>query len=293
MSRRLTPEDSGFPKIAGGVAIVAGHGVLPRLLAEEFARREIVYRVVIFNIVALEWAAKHPTIPATFEGIGPLFEAIHASGCNTITFAGGLPRPKLDLSGQDAGGKRRAAAMASALRQGDDASLRFFVRMFEAEGLDVIAPQSFLTNLIVQEGIFTEAIPSRADRRDAARAAEIVAALGAVDVGQGAVVAQGICLAVESIQGTDRMLEFVAQNSSGLRPDPAGARGVLFKAPKPDQDLRVDLPAIGAGTIRAAALAGLAGVVVGAGGVFNLEKEETIAEANRLGLFLWGREGTD
>ncbi|MHA1128546.1 MAG: UDP-2,3-diacylglucosamine diphosphatase LpxI domain-containing protein, partial [Alphaproteobacteria bacterium] len=65
--------------------------------------------------------------------------------------------------------------------------------------------------------------------------------------------------------------------------------GVLSKAPKLDQDLRVDLPAIGPDTVRNAAKAGLAGIVISAGGVMVLDRETTISEADRLGLFLWVR----
>ncbi|MBL3554656.1 LpxI family protein, partial [Rhodovulum sulfidophilum] len=123
-----------------------------------------------------------------------------------------------------------------------------------------------------------------------ARAAAIVAALGASDLGQGAVVAQGLCLAVETLPGTDAMLAWVADVAGACRPDPKGAKGVLCKAPKPSQDRRVDLPAIGPATVEAAHRAGLAGIAVEAGGVLVLEPEETLARADALGLFLWVRE---
>ena len=141
--------------------------------------------------------------------------------------------------------------------------------IFEAEGFAVRAPHEILTDLVAPAGVLTRTEPGTADRRDAERAAHIVAALGAADVGQAAVVAGGICLGLESIQGTDSLLEFVARTAAEVRP--AGARGVLFKGPKPGQDRRMDLPAIGPGTIEGAAAAGLAGVVVEADGVMILE----------------------
>ena len=65
---------------------------------------------------------------------------------------------------------------------------------------------------------------------------------------------------------------------------------MLFKAPKPGQDRRVDLPAIGPGTLEGAAAAGLAGVAVEAGGVMILGFAATVAAADAAGLFLWARE---
>ena len=108
-------------------------------------------------------------------------------------------------------------------------------------------------------------------------------------MGQGAVVAQGVCLAVETIQGTDAMLASVAATSAGLRPEPANGAGVLFKGPKPGQDWRVDLPSLGPGTVAAASAAGLAGIAFRAGGVLLLGRDETVAAADAAGLFLWGR----
>ncbi|MFC3118072.1 UDP-2,3-diacylglucosamine diphosphatase LpxI domain-containing protein [Jhaorihella thermophila] len=63
----------------------------------------------------------------------------------------------------------------------------------------------------------------------------------------------------------------------------------MFKAPKPGQDRRADLPAIGPETIRGAAVAGLNGVVIEAQGVMVLDRAEVIAECDRLDLFLWVR----
>jgi UDP-2,3-diacylglucosamine hydrolase len=110
-----------------------------------------------------------------------------------------------------------------------------------------------------------------------------------VDVGQGAVVAQGLCLAVEALPGTDAMLAAVADLPGGLRPDPAQGRGLFYKAPKPGQDLRIDLPALGPRTVEQAAAAGLGGIAWQAGGVICLDLPAMIAQANRAGLFLWAR----
>jgi DUF1009 family protein len=71
----------------------------------------------------------------------------------------------------------------------------------------------------------------------------------------------------------------------------AGSRqGVLYKAPKVQQDRRMDLPAIGPTTVAKAAAAGLAGIAWEARGALLLDAEQTMAEAERLGLFLWSRQ---
>ena len=273
---------------ADGLAIVAGRGALPRLLAETCRAQGRSYQVVVFDGVELDWLAGHPAIRAAFEKPGRLFADLRAAGCRRVTFAGGLDRPQLSPARFDLKMLRLAPRLLAGIKGGDDATLRLVAGIFEAEGFAVEAPQAILPDLVAGAGVLGRHVPTDDDRADAARAAAIVAALGAVDVGQGAVVAGGICLGLESIQGTDALLAFVARTPPELRP--AGARGVLYKAPKPGQDRRVDLPAIGPGTIERAAAAGLAGVAVEAGGVMILDYAGAVAAADAAGLFLWARE---
>jgi DUF1009 family protein len=74
------------------------------------------------------------------------------------------------------------------------------------------------------------------------------------------------------------------QSWFGLRRREEG--GVLIKAAKRGQDLRVDMPTIGPRTVMEAAKAGLSGIAIGAGSTFVLEQEKTLRTADRLGLFL-------
>ena len=273
---------------AEGIAIVAGRGDLPRLIAEDCARRGVPYRVVLFDGVALDWAAAHPVVPAHFEKPGRLFADLRAAGCGQVTFAGGIVRPKLRPFGFDLTMLRLAPRVIRGLAAGDNSTLRMVAGIFEAEGFRVRAPHEILSDLLAPVGVLGRVAPTEADRRDADRAAAIVAALGAVDVGQGAVVAGGICLGLESIQGTDAMLDFVARTAGPVRP--AGAKGVLLKAAKPGQDRRMDCRRSAPAPSRAPR-AGLAGVAVEAGGVMILNLAASVAAADAAGLFLWVREG--
>lgn len=106
--------------------------------------------------------------------------------------------------------------------------------------------------------------------------------IGALDVGQAAVVHQGLVLAVEAIDGTDAMLSRVA----GIRQEEKG--GVLVKVRKPGQENRADLPTVGLDTVKKAFDAGLNGIAVEAGGALILDREAAIAEADTRGLFLLG-----
>lgn len=273
----------------GGLGIVAGRGDLPRLLAEDCAGRGATCRVVTFAGVDLPWAGDHAAIPARFEQPQALFSALRAAGCDRVVFAGAMDRPALDPAAMDATFQSYAPRLMPALAAGDDAVLRIVLSMFTDAGFDIVTPQDCLGALLRPAGVLGKTQPSAADRADAARAARIVAELGRLDIGQGAVVAQGLCLAMETLPGTDAMLGFVAGLDRERLPDAEGAKGVLFKAPKPAQDQRIDLPAIGLDTLHGAAKAGLAGVVTQAHGVLHIGGDALVVEADRLGLFLWSR----
>ena len=266
----------------GGIAIVAGQGVLPRLVAERLRADGAAYRVVVLAGVGVDWAAGHPVIDAAFERLGALVSDLKAAGIGRIVFAGAMTRPALDPSRADRAFLAVAPRLMAALAQGDDATLRFVLSLFEDEGFGILEPQAVLPALLPGEGELATARPDPRDLQDIARARQIVAKLGEADVGQGAVVAGGICLGVETIGGTDRLLSGVAALPAPLR----GRRGVLVKAPKPGQDRRVDLPAIGPETADAAVSAGLAGIAFPAGEVLVLDREEAVRRADAGGLFL-------
>jgi DUF1009 family protein len=65
--------------------------------------------------------------------------------------------------------------------------------------------------------------------------------------------------------------------------------GILFKAPKPTQDQRADLPLIGLRTVMMAAEAGLDGIVIEAGGVMVLDLPTVRKVLDAQGMFLWVR----
>lgn len=269
--------------MSGLTALIAGQGALPGLLAAEAPD------LMVCELDGVPASVPGPE-PLRFriERLVPFLDGLVDRGVSRVCFAGAMRRPRLEPEMFDARTASLVPRLIGAMQAGDDATLRAVIKLFEEWDLEVIGADEIAPDLVPGAGVLV-GTPSEADAADAARAAEIVAALGAVDVGQGAVVAQGLCLAVEALPGTDAMLEFVALHV-GLRPDPRGARGVFYKAPKPGQDRRIDLPAIGPETVARAARAGLAGIAFEAGGILLLDRPATLSAAEAAGIFLWARE---
>lgn len=261
-------------------ALIAGTGALPALLAAA-APKMLICEMEGFA------AAVPGAEPVRFrvERLVPFLDGLVERGITRVCFAGAMQRPRLEPELFDARTASIVPRLLGAMQAGDDATLRAVIALFEEWGLEVVGADAIAPDLVPGEGVLCGA-PSAQDEADAARAAAIVAALGAVDVGQGAVVARGLCLATEALPGTDAMLDFAALHRALV---PAPKAGVFFKAPKPGQDRRIDLPAIGPQTVAKAAAAGLAGIVFEAGGVLLLDRAATVQAAEAAGLFLWGR----
>lgn len=269
-------------------AIIAGQGGLPAHLVAALRAAEAPYVVGSLHGFPPDLPDEFP-ISFRIERLVPFLDHLAAQGVTRVTFAGSIRRPRIEPELFDPQSAALVPRIVGAMQAGDDAVLRAVAAIFEDWDMAVVGAEAIAPDLVPGPGVLCGA-PTDADRRDAARAAEIVRALGPLDIGQGAVVAQGLCLAIETLPGTDAMLGFVADSRGSLRSDPKGAKGVFYKAPKPGQDRRFDRPTLGPETVCAAARAGLAGVAWEAGGAILLDRDRARAEADASGLFLWARE---
>jgi DUF1009 family protein len=268
------------PPILG---ILAGGGALPgRVAGAAQAAGRTVFLVGLEGFAEPAVLAPFPHAMARIGAAGRILALLRESGCRDLVLVGPVRRPSLLDLRPDAEGARLLARIGRAAFAGDDGLLAAVVRVLGDEGFRVIGAHEILTEAVGPKGQLSRASADAADLADIARGVAVARALGAVDVGQGCVVQQGIVLAVEAIEGTDAMLA----RAAGLRRP--GPGGVLVKLVKPGQDRRADLPTIGIGTIRAAAAAGLRGVAFEAGGTILAERDAMVAAADQTGLFLLG-----
>ncbi len=220
---------------------------------------------------------EHVWVP--LGAIGGAIDALQDAGVGEVVFAGTVKRPSLLNLGLDGRGAKLFAKIGTAAL-GDDRLLTFLVKELEGEGLAVVGADDVLAGLLVEEGTLGRHGPDESAASDIALGLDVAKAVGAMDVGQAVVVQQGVVLGVEGVEGTDALIARCA----GLARE--GPGGVLVKVKKPSQERRVDLPTIGVGTVRAAARAGLRGIVVEAGGTLVLHRDEVVDVADEAGLFV-------
>ena len=272
------------------LGLIAGGGNLPVEIAQHCERSGRPLFVVRLRGFAGPNLAPYAGAEVGIAELGKCFKALKRAGCRAVCLAGNVTRPDFSALIPDMRGLAVLPAAIAAARKGDDALLRVVLGEFEKEGFTVEGAHEVMDDLALGAGALGRHAPAHEDLADVRRAMEVARAVGDLDVGQGAVVCQGLVLAVEAAEGTDAMLARVAGLPQHLRGRAGAPLGVLAKAPKPIQETRVDLPTIGPATVRAVARAGLAGIVGEAGRLLVLEREAVIELADELGVYIVGLE---
>ncbi len=291
------------------LALIAGTGALPVAVAERLSQPYLV--------CALDGFAPSLPVDINFrlEHLGSFLAELKDRGIRQVCMAGAIRRPPIDPTAIDAATAPLVPQIQKALTSGDDGALRAVIAIFEDAGLEIVAAHQVASDLLPPAGVLTKAQPTPEHHQDAQAGDMALIDMGSADSGQACVLQGGNVLIREDANGTDHMLRRYAKLSHtppvetpfdtltdtvgdalGTVADwlsgpaaPQKALPLLMKGPKPNQDLRADMPVIGPGTAVAVIDAGLAGIVIEAGGVLVLELPEVIAALDAHAKFLWVR----
>ena len=279
---------SGPGAVAPPLAILCGAGAFPLEVAGE-ARRAGREPFLVGVVGATDSTIEaYPHVWVRTGEVGKLFASLRARDVAELAMVGAMTRPEFAELRLDWGAVKRAAGLAQLFRHGDNGLLVGLAQIIEREGIRVVGAHEIAPRLLAPVGRFGARAASPQDESDVGLGVRLIDALASFDAGQGAVVGAGRVLAIEAAEGTDAMLARVAEMRTSGRLRFSGPAGVLVKAPKRGQDLRLDMPAIGPKTIEAAAKAQLRGAAVAAGRVLIVEREHLAREADAAGLFVAG-----
>lgn len=267
------------------LALIAGTGQLPPLLAERLVARGQVPLVCEMRGFASEVPEALPRLAFRLETLGSFLATLKAMNVTEVCMAGAMQRPEVDPAAIDAATQPLLPQLMAAMSKGDDGTLRAVIALFEAQGFAVVGAAELVPDLLPAAGWATRkpAGQSTALEADLAAARAALVQMGEADLGQAVLVRGGAVLAREDARGTDALLADFAVPPAA----PRGQGALMFKAPKPAQDLRADMPLIGPSTAKAAAAAGLRGLIIEAGGVMVLDLRQVVSLLEERGMFLW------
>jgi DUF1009 family protein len=270
------------------LAIVCGGGDFPVALAEAAAAAGRSPFLIGLAGSADKRIEAFPHLWLRLGEVGKFFHALAERKIVDVAAVGSVKRPELADLKIDFGALKRLPALAGLFGGGDNQLLAGIAKLLEKEGLALVGVHDVAPQLLAPEGAMTGRAPSAQALEDVRTGVALLEALSPFDVGQAVVVAKGRVLAVEAAEGTDAMLARVAEMRAAGRLALKGRVGVLLKAPKRGQEMRLDMPAVGLETIAAASRAELEGVALAAGKVLTMGRETCARAADQASLFLYG-----
>ncbi len=265
------------------IAIIAGAGEFPVVMAREFVARGVETVAIAIQEEAdraIEAVATR-TYWQPLGKVGKLLKALRKEEVRRAVLAGKVHKTHIF---RDFRPDLRALALLWGLKdRGDDTILHKVADVLAEEGVELIAQTTHMEAYLPAAQVFTRRKPSAGEQADVVYGARLAREMGRLDIGQTVVVKRGAVLAVEAIEGTDQAIR---------RGGSLGSGGVVVvKVAKPDQDLRFDVPAIGLDTVLACRDAGAKLLAIEAGSTFFFQQQEAIALADRSEMCLLAFEG--
>jgi hypothetical protein len=258
------------------LAIIAGKGAYPRLLAES-ARQQGVDRL---EVIAFKKETDSAIEKLTDKvhwihlgQLGKMLEALKRSGIRHAVMAGQITpthlfRVRMDLA--------MLALLKRLHTRNAETIFGAVADELKAIGIELLPASSFMESHMPTVGILTRRPPTDSERHDIELGFQVAQVTSGLDIGQTVVIKEGTILAVEAFEGTDETI----QRAGRL----GGAGAVVVKVAKKGHDMRFDIPVIGRHTMKQLRKIGASALAVEAGRAIMLEHQEIIEQAERMDL---------
>ncbi|MDI6757471.1 MAG: UDP-2,3-diacylglucosamine diphosphatase LpxI [Endomicrobiia bacterium] len=270
---------SGALRRGDKVALVAGSGDLPLLLARSLKSKGVVVSAVAFkgHTSSDIASAADTTAWVALGSLDEVLEAIRSSGASYLILSGKIEHKYIFTKKLDASAAELFAALADARAEN---ILSALAAKFAQMGVKVLPQTVGLEHLLAGPGTLGQRAPSVEELADIALGRTVASALAGLDCGQTVVVKKGVVVALEGVEGTDETIKR-AGNLAGL-----GI--VVVKMSRPKQDMRFDVPVVGESTLRAALDAGARVIAVESGKTLLLDPRKMASFADVNDMVLYG-----
>jgi DUF1009 family protein len=216
------------------LAIIAGNGSIPFYLIKECKNIGREYCLIIIEGHGKELSEKYnPDYIVSLTKMGRAVKYVKGLGIKHILMVGGVTRPSLKNIIPDLWTAKFLTTLSSKV-SGDNSVLSKLTNALEKEGFIIVAPEEILPNLICPKGTLGKIRPNEQNNKDILTGFKVAKIIGANDIGQSLIIENGLVIAVEAAEGTDRMIK----RSLSLKKEKKA--GVLVKVIKPMQDKRID-----------------------------------------------------
>ncbi len=269
------------------LGLIAGNGRFPFLVLDAARAQGHEVTVVAVKEEAFpelaDAAAREPKAALHWVSLGHLGTCIRIlkdAGATRAVMAGQVKHVKIfsgivpDLTLLSVLTKLRA--------RNTDALISAVAEVLRDHGIELIDSTSLLEPLMAREGTLTRRAPAQEEQVDLAFGYRMADAIAGLDIGQSIAVRDKAVVAVEAMEGTDQMIRRAGELAGG------GVR--IVKVAKPNQDMRFDVPVVGAATIAVMKAAGATTLSVDAGRTLFVDGQAVIDAADAAGIAIVGRK---
>jgi len=258
------------------LALIAGRADYPLLLARAARARGVkkITAVAFKGETSREIEQAADTVIWIHAGqLTPLLAALKKSGAKHAVMAGQVSPKILFFFRMD---KALLNLLKSLPVKNAHTIFGAITKEIEKVGVELLPACSFMQDYMPSAGVLTARAPDERELTDIGIGRRVIKDTSHLDIGQTVVVKEGMILAVEAFEGTDKTIR---------RGGKLGGKGaVVVKVPKVGHDMRFDIPVIGANTLKSIKKANASCLAIESGGAILLHKEDLIARANALGL---------
>jgi UDP-2,3-diacylglucosamine hydrolase len=269
-------------------AVICAGGAFPLALVEALHKQHKPYFLVLLKNLADEKLNKYPHIVLPQSHIAKIIKVAKAQDCQQICFVGSLTRPNPFSLLPDLKTLLMAPQLIKAFKGGDNHLLTSLGKLFERHSLKLVGAHEIAPSLLAPLGVWGKITANKQDLLDIKIGVKAARAIGKFDTGQALVLSDSHIVALEGVEGTDAMIRRVADYRLNGTLNWQGKRGILVKAMKPNQNNRIDMPAIGVETVKNASLSSFRGIAVEAKATLVLDMQAVINEADKHGMFIMG-----
>ncbi len=243
--------------------------------------RAMGYNPVVISFTEKSFPEYSDEIVLEFGDIESFVRVLKEKNIKKVVFAG-----KIEAS--DIFTKRIAMSGAKFLSTTGNLSpdniLKKLSEFLTERGIEILPLTEVFKRYLVEEKIYTNTKPDSFQWNDILMGWNIAKSVAALGIGQAVAIKNGMVIAVEGIEGTDRMIARAGEFCRDF---------VVVKVIKTEQSDRFDLPTIGPETIETLGHSGGRVIALEAGKTIMLKQEETIQIANEHKIIIVGFRGKE
>ena len=264
------------------LGLIVGESSLPSFVINKLLKKNVDFLILDLTKSNIYKKYKN-SYSLKITELGKAISVLKKNNCKNVIFIGKVERPEISLLKFDRKALFYLPRFFSAYKKGDGNILKEIIKIFKENKLNVVNSMKFTPELIFNDKSINKVKINNTDKSSISKGVRIIKSLSKFDIGQSVVINNGYVLAIEGPEGTDETIKRSLHLSKKYK---LKNKSILIKFPKANQDLRIDLPTIGFGTIKNCIKANIKGIAVKRSQNIILDKDKIINLVKKNNFFI-------